>query len=78
MCKKFFVSSLRYKVLNLRSSQTVELERDYSCSHDPNAVWAKLILDDQRRVVLGHLEKNIASALVPLMDENFTGFIIRR
>ena len=61
----------------LRTFQHIQLERDYSCLHDANAVWAKLILAD-RVVVLGHVESRVAAALAPMMDASMHGLIIRR
>ena len=60
---------------HLQPLQAVKLERDYSRSQDPNSIWVKLTVLN-RTVVLGHLEKTIAAALAPLMDE-FPGLIIR-
>ena len=62
---------------HLRSLQQVQLERDYSCLHDTNAIWAKIVLRD-RAVVLGHVESRVAAALAPMMDACIHGLIIRR
>ena len=60
----------------LQPLQAVKLERDCSCSQDPNSIWVKLMLLN-RTVVLGHIERRVAAALAPLMD-GFPGLIIRR
>ena len=64
---------------HLKSLQHVQLERDRSSFQDTNAIsyyTAKPIFPDCT-VVLGHLEKNIAAALAPMMDKNVAGLIIR-